>query len=363
MNHSPPKRLLITTDAVGGVWRYCIALAQGLAAHGTRCTLAVLGPAPDARQRDEASAIAGCTLVETGFQLDWVLGSRAALDATITGLIALATSTGATSAHLHAPSLACLRWPIPVAVVAHSCMGTWWHAVRQGPMPPDFAWHAANTADGLAAADVVIAPSAAFGRALRQVHRLGRTIEIIPNGLEDHPPRGVPRQGFVLAAGRLWDPAKNMGVLDRAACLVDFPIRAAGPVRAPQGGDFAARHLDLLGTLPGVFMRAVMARAAIFASPARYEPFGLAVLEAAQLATPLVLADIPTFAELWSDAAVFVPPEDESAWAETLTRLMADSDERARLGACARRRARLYTRDAMVTATAALHDRLALETA
>jgi glycosyltransferase involved in cell wall biosynthesis len=363
MIDSPPRRLLITTDAVGGVWRYSIALAQGLAASGTRCTLAVLGPAPDARQRDEASAIPGCTLVETGLKLDWVLTGRAALDASINSLITIAGNAGAASAHLHAPSLACPRWPIPVAVVAHSCMGTWWHAVRQGEMPPDFAWHAANTAEGLEAADVVIAPSAAFGRALRQVHRLGRTIEIIPNGLEDHPPRGVPRQGFVLAAGRLWDPAKNMAVLDRAACLVDFPIRAAGPVRAPQGGDFTSCHLDLLGTLPGAFMRAVMARAAIFASPARYEPFGLAVLEAAQLATPLVLADIPTFRELWSDAAVFVPPGDAGAWAGALTQLMANSNERARLGACARRRALLYTRDAMVTATAALHDRLALETA
>ena len=39
---------------------------------------------------------------------------------------------------------------------------------------------------------------------------------------------------------------------------------------------------------------------------ALYEPFGLAVLEAAQAGCALVLSDIPTFRELWDGAALFV---------------------------------------------------------
>ena len=39
---------------------------------------------------------------------------------------------------------------------------------------------------------------------------------------------------------------------------------------------------------------------------ARYEPFGLAVLEAAQAGMRLVLSDIPSFRELWDGAATFV---------------------------------------------------------
>ena len=42
----PPTRLLMTADAVGGVWTYALDLAAGLAPFGVETTLAVLGPAP-----------------------------------------------------------------------------------------------------------------------------------------------------------------------------------------------------------------------------------------------------------------------------------------------------------------------------
>jgi hypothetical protein len=38
------------------------------------------------------------------------------------------------------------------------------------------------------------------------------------------------------------------------------------------------------------------------------EPFGLAVLEAAQAGCPLVLSDLPGFRELWDGAALFRRP-------------------------------------------------------
>ena len=59
--------LLITTDAVGGVWTYSLALARGVAAGGRACVLAVLGPAPDAAQRAEAADIERCTVIETAW--------------------------------------------------------------------------------------------------------------------------------------------------------------------------------------------------------------------------------------------------------------------------------------------------------
>ncbi|HEX8375447.1 MAG TPA: hypothetical protein VF606_09745, partial [Geminicoccaceae bacterium] len=41
------RHVLMTTDAVGGVWTYSLDLAAALATRGVRTTLAVLGPAPD----------------------------------------------------------------------------------------------------------------------------------------------------------------------------------------------------------------------------------------------------------------------------------------------------------------------------
>ena len=103
-------------------------------------------------------------------------------------------------------------------------------------------------------------------------------------------------------------------------------------------------------------MRAKLAERPIFASSALYEPFGLSVLEAAQAGCALVLSDIPTFRELWGDAALFVPPHDDRALAAAVLRLLGDRADRAERAALSTRRAARYTVDAMADATVKAHD-------
>ena len=70
-----PLRLLMTADAVGGVWTYALDLAGALADHGVETTLAVLGPAPSAQALAQAVAIPRTRIVITGLPLDWTAGS------------------------------------------------------------------------------------------------------------------------------------------------------------------------------------------------------------------------------------------------------------------------------------------------
>jgi glycogen synthase len=93
----------------------------------------------------------------------------------------------------------------------------------------------------------------------------------------------------------------------------------------------------------------------VFASPARYEPFGLAVLEAAQAGAALVLSDIPTFRELWDGAAVFLDPDDAESWAATLHRLAGAPGMAADLGQRAKLRSYRYDVRAMVDRTLDLY--------
>jgi hypothetical protein len=86
-----------------------------------------------------------------------------------------------------------------------------------------------------------------------------------------------------------------------------------------------------------------MGRAAIYALPARYEPLGLSVLEAALAGCALVLGDIPSLREVWGgEAAIFVPPNDVDALADALELLRREPVRRARLAVCARARALEY---------------------
>ncbi len=107
--------------------------------------------------------------------------------------------------------------------------------------------------------------------------------------------------------------------------------------------------------LPQAELRSRMARAAIYALPARYEPFGLSVLEAAAAGCALVLGDIASLRETWAGAALFVPPDDEAALGEALRRLIAAPAERARLAERALRRARALTAAAMAERTLGLY--------
>ena len=349
------QRLLVTTDAVGGVWRYALDLSGGLTDRGIETVLAVLGPPADAAQRREAEALRGVRLVQTGLPLDWTATDPAALAHASMKLTALAALTGASAVHLHAPALVGAQpWPVPVVAVAHSCVGTWWRAVRGGDLPDDLRWRTAAAAAGLHDAAAVIAPTAAHATLLEEVYG-PVPAQVVHNGRDPPPLPGGPRHRSVLTAGRLWDEGKDTARLDRAAAGLGAPVRAAGPVQGPDGGAAVFANLDLLGTLDPAGMATAYAGATVFASMARYEPFGLAVLEAAQAGMALVLSDLPGFRELWDGAALFVGEGDDLP--VTLRRAL---DDPAPLAAAARQRAMRYTADAMTHATLAVHRAAAL---
>ena len=115
--------------------------------------------------------------------------------------------------------------------------------------------------------------------------------------------------------------------------------------------------MRILGQLSEAELNGWYDGAAVFASSARYEPFGLSVLEAAQAGAALALADIPTFRELWDGAALFVGTDDE--WHPALKRLLHDPAMTRDLGARARRRSQRYGYEEMVLRTLTIYCELA----
>jgi glycosyltransferase involved in cell wall biosynthesis len=163
---------------------------------------------------------------------------------------------------------------------------------------------------------------------------------------------------FIFTSGRLWDRGKNLATLDAAAAQIGVPVHAAGPLAGPQGDAVAFEHLNSLGTLDEAGIARWLAARPVFASVALYEPFGLSVLEAAAAGCPLILADIPTFRELWEEVAIFVSPRDPVALARACNDLVADDYERSVRGRAAMERAARFTPDAMAAQMAGLYRRL-----
>ncbi|KNY24352.1 glycosyl transferase family 1 [Methylobacterium sp. ARG-1] len=348
--------VLMTADAVGGVWSYTVDLAGGLVDAGVRVTLAVLGPDPSAAQAARAEA-AGCRLVRTGLPLDWMATDRGAVTGAGEALARTACAVRADLVHLHSPAfVAAADFPVPVIAVCHSCVATWWAAAGTGPLPGDLAWLAELVAHGCRRADALLAPSRAFADATARAYGLTRPPRAVHNGRRPLAPADTPETDpvpFAFTAGRLWDRAKNCAGLDRVAARTALPVRAAGPVTGPNGERVRPAHLIGLGELDEAGIAAELSGRPIFVSLARYEPFGLAVLEAAQAGCALVLSDLPTFRELWADAALFVEPDDADAVAGLLDALAADPDRRAGLGRAAREQAGRYT---VAASTASVFD-------
>lgn len=336
-------RLLMTTDAVGGVWTYSLTLARGLAARGWEVMLAVLGPAPRLDQRQELEAIRGCRLMATGLPLDWMAQDDAAIGHSGEKVARLASAWGADIVHLNSPALAAeAPFDQPVVGACHSCLASWWETLRDGPMPPAFARHTEWLRRGYANASVLLAPSRSFARQTAALY--GRAEPLVVHNGWDAPPSGLERQaGLILAAGRLWDEAKGMKTLIAAARQLSFPVNAAGPARGPNGQAIDLAPVRHLGALSGPALAAWREQAGIFVSCSLYEPFGLAVLEAAASGCALLLSDIPTFRELWDGSAVFSPPGDSEALAENLNALARAPALVEQMGQAARARAERYS--------------------
>jgi glycosyltransferase involved in cell wall biosynthesis len=351
-----PKRVLVTADAVGGVWQYSLDLARGLSRLGIETVLAAMGPEPDEAQRRDAASVRGLELLETGLPLDWLAKDGASLRRAGEAIAALARETGVDVVQLNTPALAAdAEFEAPVVAVHHSCVATWWAAVHGTELPADFAWRTALVRAGLHAADVVVTPTAAFGEAVRRTYDLARTPRTVHNGRTPLVVRHGAQHDFVFTAGRLWDEGKNLATVDAAAKGLPVPVRAAGPLKGPNGAEVMFDNLHCLGNLSEDELARWLSARPVFVSAALYEPFGLAVLEAAAAGCPLILADIPTFRELWDDVAIFVEPRDEKGFTRAISGLVSDDFERSVLGRAAAERAARFTPDAMAAQMASLY--------
>lgn len=339
----------MTADAVGGVWTYSLELARALQPHGVEIVLATMGPRPSAAQRNEVAALGNVQLFEGDFALEWMDEPWADVDAAGDWLLAHAARVQPDVIHLNGYAHATLPWEAPVLVAAHSCVLSWWRAVKREAPPPRYAEYQRRIEAGLQAADLILAPTAAMLAGLDEHYRAFTPRKVIPNCRDGTLFAPSAKQPFIFSAGRLWDEAKNIALLGTIAPDLTWPIRIAGPQTGtgsqPVSGSAGCEsaRCSHLGTLPPAILARHLSAAAVYAAPARYEPFGLGILEAALSGCALVLGDIPSLRELWSDAALFAPPDDPVAWTTTLHQLASDDPLRDDLARRARERALQFT--------------------
>lgn len=329
----------MTADTVGGVWTYALNLIRAFADEGVHVGLATMGAPPSPAQREELAELDDVQCFESRFKLEWMEAPWSDVAAAGEWLLELEREFEPDVIHLNGYAHGDLPWRAPVLIAAHSCVYSWWEAVKREPAPANWDAYHRMVSRGLAAADRVIAPTHSMLRSLINFYGAPQATAVIPNGI----PSGIYRPGakepFILSAGRLWDEAKNVRAVCACSFDLDWPVCVAGETQHPDGGAAGITGARFLGRLSRREMIDSLARAAIFAHPARYEPFGLAVLEAAASGCALMLGDIPSLRENWQGAAQFVDPADTDQLRTTLRCLAENAELRRHLAARARARA------------------------
>jgi glycosyltransferase involved in cell wall biosynthesis len=345
------RRVLLTADTVGGVWTYAVELARALTRRGIEVHLATMGAPLQPHQRRQVTAWPGLTVHESSWRLEWMHEPWDDVERAGAWLLAREQQIEPDVVHLNQFAFGSLPFRAPALVVAHSCVVSWWQAVHGSDPPPQWDEYRRRVTDGLAGAGLVAAPTRWMLQSLARNYPLRTRALVLPNGRSASSAAVATKQGFVFAAGRFWDEAKNLAALDEAAGGLPWPVHVAGSCVHPDGRDHRPRNAHRLGELAPDEVLQQMAGAAIYALPARYEPFGLSALEAALSGCALVLGDIASLRETWGAAAVYVDPDEPMALRETLLALIDQPAGRERLAAAAMLRARHFSTEAMAAAS------------
>ena len=353
-----PRLVLMTAAPVGGVWNYALELCRGLSSHGVQIALATMGQPLSPGQRREVADEGNITLYESDYRLEWMDNAWADVEKSGRWLLALEAELKPDLVHLNGYVHASLPWQSPCLVVAHSCVLSWWQAVRGEQVPQCLDDYKLRVAKGLAAADLVVAPSSAMLECIRRLYLPLPNAQVVYNARGRTRFRPGRKEDFILSVGRVWDEAKNIGALVRNAYDLPWPVYVAGEINHPDGGGVVMDGVNRLGFLAPESLAPWYAAAAIYVLPARYEPFGLTVLEAALSGCALVLGDIPSLRELWDGAALFVHPESATELQRELRALCADRNKQASLRERALERSRSFSAARMTKGYLALYSQL-----
>jgi glycosyltransferase involved in cell wall biosynthesis len=125
--------------------------------------------------------------------------------------------------------------------------------------------------------------------------------------------------------------------------LVLVGLRGRSSTRILQAVRERNDRVRVLGWVDDALLGTLYRRATVLAFPSLYEGFGIPILEAMALGTPVLTSNYGAMAEVAGDAAELVDPRDVAAIRAGLARLAADRGRRDELSRLGRARARQFS--------------------
>jgi glycogen(starch) synthase len=363
--------VLITTDTVTQSWTYTRELVTGLATQGVQVTLVSFGEIPLPEQVSWVGFLDGVTYIPTAFCVDWMQDAEAQYIESSSFLAGLVLDWKPDVLHLGQFCYGDLRVEVPRMIFAHGDPGT--RALAMGPRAQratrSSRWYKERVRRGIDAADVVVATTDWMLRAVRECYGAPRRGVVIGPGRNAmfYNSR-ADKEDLVLSVGRMQDAAQQVALLTGLAqplpvCIVYTgpmtPVRK-NPIRADVRTTLGRAAVAIRGPQSDGQMRSLYTRASIYAATSCYEPLGLVTVEAALSRCAIIANDVPSYREMWGDAAYYFAANDAESLHRALRNLSDDPQLRASFAERAYLQARSsFTSKRMVDGYLALYRSLA----
>jgi glycosyltransferase involved in cell wall biosynthesis len=228
-------------------------------------------------------------------------------------------------------------------------------------------WHKAMTKRAYKFADAVVVPTHAVAAELSQYFDFGDRLRVIggavsadlavPDDADEIAAALDLPDRYALSVGTL-EPRKGLEPLIKAMAhpdAPDVPLLIVGPEGwgdvdvasvVTQAG-LSDSQVRVLGRVPDATLAVLLQRASVFVYPSLAEGFGLPVVEALSLGTPVVHSDAAALVEVAAGAGVVVPRDDAAGYPERLAQAMFqvvnDVELSTRLGIAGLDRARAFS--------------------
>ncbi|STY29833.1 CapM protein, capsular polysaccharide biosynthesis [Legionella wadsworthii] len=342
-------KILMTADTVGGVWTYAVNLCKGLLNQNVEIHLLTMGGSPSNQQVEEIRSLNHVTLYCSNFHLEWMDNPWEDLRLAALWIKSVCDKINPDVIHFNSYGVVSGEWLCPIVTVFHSCVQTWWEAVKGEKAPQEWDEYRNIVHKALLLSDVLVAPSKSILKEAQKIYGKSEFSKVIYNGSDqDRLIKLEEKEHFILTAGRIWDEAKNISILFEITEEIDWPIYIAGNHVNPSTGTIKIpKNIHFLGQLSHKELNKYMQKASIFVMPARYEPFGLAILEAAKTGCALALGQIDSLQEIWQNAALYFNPNDKGQIIETLQRLIKDTELRQKMSVSSFLNAKNFTVEKM----------------
>jgi glycosyltransferase involved in cell wall biosynthesis len=212
-------------------------------------------------------------------------------------------------------------------------------------------------------ADAVVTVSHATAALIAQHRLTRRPVTVVPNAPEPLPDLPRTERTPTLVYMGSFMPYKNVATLAAAmGSLPDHELHLMSRVAEAQRARLHAlapggRLVFHDGATDETY-HDLLRGATALVTASRDEGFGIPLVEAMGLGTPVVVSDIPVFREVGGDAATYVDPDDVAGFVRAV-RELDDPAQWARRSALSRERAAHYTWDASAKVLLALLERVA----